>query len=122
MTSDRGSVAPLAIGLLLISFATLAVTASAGSLFLEHRRLQTLAESAAVVSASSASSVQQFLVHLPSRYSASFKNLEISSEQVLDGSTIEVRLCADWQNPITSPFAQASAVICAEAKARSVID
>jgi uncharacterized membrane protein len=109
----------LAIGLLLVSLATGAVAISATSLFVEHRRLQTLAESAAVASVSKSIPVSEFLANLPARYANSFRNLRVSNEQNLDGATTEVILCADWLNPITTAFASSKDVVCAEAKARS---
>ena len=118
MRDERGSIAPLAIGLLLMSLATVAVAVSATSLFVEHRRLQTLAESAAVASASRVMSVSEFLTNLPAKYADSFSNLRLSREQNLDGSTIEVVLCADWLNPIATAFVGTKDVVCAEAKAR----
>ena len=118
MRGERGSIAPLAIGLLLMSLATVAVVVSATSLFVEHRRLQTLAESAAIASASRVTSVSEFLTNLPAKYANSFSNLRLSREQSLDGSTIEVVLCADWLNPIATEFAASKEVVCAEAKAR----
>ena len=118
MRDERGSIAPLAIGLLLMSLATVAVVVSATSLFVEHRRLQTLAESAAIASASRVISVSDFLTNLPAKYANSFSNLRLSREQSLDGSTIEVVLCADWVSPIATAFAATKEVVCAEAKAR----
>jgi uncharacterized membrane protein len=118
MRDERGSIAPLAIGLLLMSLATVAVVVSATSLFVEHRRLQTLAESAAIASASRVMSVSEFLTNLPAKYADSFSNLRLSREQNLDGSTIEVVLCADWLNPIATAFVGTKDVVCAEAKAR----
>jgi len=118
MRDERGSIAPLAIGLLLMSLATVAVAVSATSLFVEHRRLQTLAESAAIASASRVMSVSEFLTNLPAKYADSFSNLRLSREQNLDGSTIEVVLCADWLNPIATAFVGTKDVVCAEAKAR----
>jgi uncharacterized membrane protein len=82
MRDERGSIAPLAIGLLLMSLATVAVVVSATSLFVEHRRLQTLAESAAIASASRVMSVSEFLTNLPAKYADSFSNLRLSREQI----------------------------------------
>lgn len=118
MRDERGSIAPLAIGLLLMSLATIAVVVSATSLFVEHRRMQTLAESAALASASGPVSAAEFLANLPTRYANSFSNLSLSREQNIDGSTIEVVLCADWLNPVATAFAANKNIVCAEAKAR----
>ncbi len=119
MRDERGSIAPLAIGLLLMSLATVGVVVSASSLFIEHRRLQTLAESAAVAGASRAMAVSEFLANIPVKYANSFSNLRVSKEQRLDGTTVEVQLCADWLNPVATAFTSSKDSVCAEAKARA---
>ncbi|MEY4425294.1 MAG: hypothetical protein RJB56_921 [Actinomycetota bacterium] len=119
MRDERGSIAPLAIGLLLMSLATVGVVVSASSLFIEHRRLQTLAESAAVAGASRSMAVSDFLANIPVKYANSFSNLRVSKEQRLDGATVEVQLCADWLNPVATAFTSSKDIVCAEAKARA---
>lgn len=119
MRDERGSIAPLAIGLLLMSLATVGVVVSASSLFIEHRRLQTLAESAAVAGASRSMAVSDFLANIPVKYANSFSNLRVSKEQRLDGATVEVQLCADWLNPVATAFTSSKDSVCAEAKARA---
>lgn len=119
MRDERGSIAPLAIGLLLMSLATVGVVVSASSLFIEHRRLQTLAESAAVAGASRSMAVSEFLANIPVKYANSFSNLRVSKEQRLDGATVEVQLCADWLNPVVIAFTSSKDIVCAEAKARA---
>lgn len=119
MRDERGSIAPLAIGLLLMSLATVGVVVSASSLFIEHRRLQTLAESAAVAGASRSMAVSEFLANIPVKYANSFNNLRVSKEQRLDGKTVEVQLCADWLNPVATVFTSSKDIVCAEAKARA---
>lgn len=112
---DRGSVAPLGIGLAALSLATILTFASAGSLFVLQRRITTLAEAAALSSASSGGSVQDFLsaaAPLP------FQQLVITKEAKLDGLTVEVKLCANWQSPLRVIGVPLARQICGYGAAR----
>lgn len=115
---EKGSIAPLAIGLVLLSFASIAVTVSASSLFVQHRRLQSLAESAAVASASLTITASEFLETLNVVYLQKFEDLSVAEEQNVDGQTFEVKLCSNWRIPFATQFASPGASICADGKAR----
>lgn len=97
VSCERGSVAPLGIGLAALSLAAILTFSAASSLFVLQRRLATLAEASALSAAANGGAVQEFLTiasPLP------FQNLRIANESMSDGVTKEVRLCSTWQSPL----------------------
>ncbi len=122
--NEKGSVAPLGIGLALLSLFTVLATASAGTLFLADRRLTTVAEATALALATdneiySASNLnlqaRNFISSLPGNR---LGNIEIVAVSVQEGSTIRVLLCSNWMNPIKSYSISETGKICSEGLAR----
>lgn len=98
---EGGSVAPLGIGLVALSLATILTFTSASSLYIFHRRLVSVAEFAALASASASASrgvsAGGFI-----RYSdATFTPpLWVIRDEIVDGATREVEVCGVWHSPI----------------------
>jgi hypothetical protein len=113
---DSGSVAPLGIGLALVSLATILVFTSASSMFLLQRRLTSLAEFAALSRAMYGLPVETFLIE--SRANG-LRHLRIATESVTDGHTSEVTLCSTWQSPVPLLFLPAETEICGQGAARA---
>ena len=112
---ERGSIAPMGIGLAILSLAVVLTLAAASSLFVMQRRLTTLAEASALAVSATGGTVQDFLsaaAPLP------FQNLTIANESMIDGLTAEVRLCATWQAPIKVIGIPLSRQICGFGAAR----
>jgi len=114
---DRGSIAPLGIGLALLSLAMILTTVAASSLFLYQKRLLTLAEASALFSASTSEPVQNFLAQANA---SKLGKVTIVKEQMLDGVTVEVRLCSIWHSPFALIGLPLSQVVCAEARSRLI--
>lgn len=113
---EVGSIAPLAIGLAMLSLATILVAASVSSAFVLERRLTTLAEFAALSGAENGLSAVDFLAQAnPSGY----RDLTVAKDDVLDGKTTEVVICASWLPPLPSIITLGSRMICAQGAARA---
>jgi hypothetical protein len=117
MRAERGSVAPLAIGLALLSLAMILATVAASSLFLHQKRLLTLSESAALYAASTSEPVEAFLSQVNH---AKLEQVSIAKEQIVDGLTIEVRLCSIWKSPFAVVGLPLTQLVCAEARSRLI--
>jgi uncharacterized membrane protein len=115
-SAERGSIAPLAIGLALLSLATILVASSASSLFLLERRLTSLAEFAALNSAESGMTAGQFVEGADPR---GFMSLVVARDEVVDGVTSEVILCAKWIAPLPSFIQLGSRDVCGHGAARA---
>jgi hypothetical protein len=113
--NDRGSVAPLGIGLAMLSLAAVMVFVSASSLFVMQKRLTTMAEAAALSEVSNGTSVSEYLLGAGV---TGFHDLKIAKESQADGVTVEVTLCASWQSPIRVLNLLRMQVICSSGAAR----
>lgn len=95
---ESGSLAPLGIGLALLSLATVLVLLAAGSLYLSERRLTSVAESTALATlalldrgAPLGSSAKDFLAKHPLH---GLNEVQIQSVSKPDSKTVRVRLCS----------------------------
>ena len=123
-TSDRGSMAPLGIGLSLLSLMTTLVILAAGSLYLSERRLTSVAESSALYALAKSDVISnqslpryagEFLEMHPLKGLQQVSLIEASSR---DGYTVRVRLCSLWR-PIFDVYIFSDVgIICAEGLAR----
>jgi len=101
---------PLMVGLAAITLVLVFTISTLGSAFIFQRRLVTLAEARAISSITDGPEI-------PS-------NINLLSEkvEVLDGRTVEVRLCAIWQPPFklakSFAFASSDQPICASGLSR----
>lgn len=116
LDAERGSIAPFAIGLALIALVAVLMSVSAGSIFLLERRLTSLAEFAALSRIEAGIPATDFLLETkPQGFSA----LTVAKDEVLDGVTAEVRLCATWNPPLTVYFKFARRQVCGFGAARA---
>jgi hypothetical protein len=123
-TSDRGSMAPLGIGLSLLSLMTTLVILAAGSLYLSERRLTSVAESTALYALAKSDVISnqslpryagEFLEMHPLKGLQQVSLIEANSK---DGFTVRVRLCSLWR-PIFDVYIFSDVgMICSEGLAR----
>jgi hypothetical protein len=107
----------LAIGLALLSLAAILTTVAASSLFLFQKRLLTLAEATALFSVSTGEPAQSFLTQLKT---SRFGQIAVAKDQIIDGKTVEVRLCAQWVSPFAVVGLPLTQIVCAEARSRLI--
>lgn len=113
---DSGSIAPLGIGLALLSLAAILMFASMSSIFLLQRRLTTLAEFAALSGVRYSLTAEVFL-----RESgvSGLSGLRVGSDTVSDGLTRQVTICSAWQAPVPTFFRLLPREICGSGAARA---
>ena len=113
---EAGSIAPLAIGLGLVSLATILATSCATSFFLLERRLTTLAEFSALAGVEQGMTVVDFVNE---GQPAGFRSLVVESDELTDGVTREVVICATWIPPVSGLIQLPSRQLCAKGEARA---
>ena len=113
---DAGSSAPLGIGLALISLATILVFASVSSVFLLQRRLTSLAEYAAL---SNARYNVPAAVFIRETGGLGIKDLRVAAENMVDGLTIEVKICSTWQPSMPKLVELPKIEVCGRGAARA---
>ena len=112
---DKGSVAPLGLGLAMLSLAATLTFSAAGSLYIFQNRLTTMAEEAAVFEAASAGDANDYLALESSDLS---KQITVAKDENLDGVTTEVKLCAIWSWPLAFIDFLADQTVCGYGAAR----
>ena len=114
MRSERGSIAPLGIGLMSILLALFFTLVCANSMYLLKNRLTAVAEFAALAEARVGKTASEFLDEslYPGEY---FVGSDSSSDQI----TTEVSICAIWQAPLPLVSDLADLKICGQGAARS---
>jgi hypothetical protein len=124
IASERGSMAPLGIGLSLLSLMTTLVILAAGSLYLSERRLTTVAESTALYALAKSDVISN--QSLP-RYAGEFlemhplsglQQVSLMEASTRDGYTVRVRLCSLWRPLFDSYIFSEVGMICSEGLAR----
>lgn len=140
MRRDDGSTLPLTIFFGMLSLALILVVVAATSLYLERKRLFTLADGAALVGAEAfqlrdatptsngvrpvlsspqvAAAVEAYLSSIPT---AEFTDLTIDRAESSDGRSATVALSSSWQAPVLGPLLPEVRVEVT-AVARSVFD
>ena len=116
VTSEEGSIAPLALGLAILSAATILVTAVSTSVYLHERRLVSLAESMAIANTEQDLSVDSLRSLLAP---SSLRIASVKQELLSDGSTNQVTVCANWNPPFFTPWTASQVMVCGKAQARS---
>lgn len=114
--TERGSIAPLGIGLFFISATLLVAISAAGSLFVFQKRLTNFAESGALFVASTDQSIEQYL---EVANFDQFTSLKASDRRLPDGKTVQVTACASWVAPMDILIKFSSREICSYANARA---
>jgi hypothetical protein len=113
---DVGSVAPLGIGLALLSLSAMLAFTAASSIFLLQRRLITLSVFASLSGARYGLSAEVFLRESgPS----GMTGLRVEADQVLDGVTRQVTICSRWQSPFPAFTKFLQPEICGSGAARA---
>lgn len=115
--NDKGSIAPLAIGLAMISLVAILTTVAASSLFLYQKRLLTLAEATALFAVTTGEPAKTFLTI---EATANIGPITVAQEQMVDGQTLEVRLCSEWASPFAVVGIPLAQIVCAEARSRLI--
>ena len=138
---DDGSTLPLIAFYAFLSLVLILLVVAASSLYLERKRLFTLADGAALVGAEAfdldrvqltpdgprpilespdvATAVAGYLANAPT---AGFESLSLDRAQTVDGRSATVTLSARWQPPIVSLLVPEGFPIEVTALARSVFD
>ncbi len=139
MKRDDGSILPLTIFFGMLSLALILVVVAATSLYLERKRLFTLADGAALVAAESfrldsvrptgsgfrpelraadvSAAASTYLAGIPT---AEFHELTLERADTPDGLSASVTLSAEWLPPLVSPLLPQGVHVEVTAVARSV--
>jgi hypothetical protein len=117
--SEAGSIAPLGIGLILLSVAMMLTILSSASLFIFQKRLTTIAESAALFAVAKNNEDAGSVEFLSKTRESGFINLSLKNLLLPDHQTIEVQACAIWQPPVISFSELTSREVCSRASARA---
>lgn len=122
--NELGSMAPIGIGLSLLSLLTTLVILAAGSFYLSERRLTAVAESTALYALAKSDTISN--QYLP-RYAGEFlevhplkglQQVSLIEASTRDGFTVRVRLCSLWR-PIFNVYIFSDVgIICSEGLAR----
>lgn len=138
-SSDEGSTLPLTIFFGVLSLALILVVAAATSLYLERKRLFTLADGAALMgaeafrledvtaanggyraalrSADVAAAAETYLAGIPT---TEFTHLSLDDARSIDGASASVTLSADWVPPVLGAILPEGVRVEVTATARSV--
>jgi hypothetical protein len=123
-SGDEGSLAPLGIGLALISLATVLAVIASGSLYLTERRLTGVAESTALnvlieargnLSQNLSSIARSYLSQHALRGLQEVSLVEASSS---DQKTVKIRLCSVWRPIFENYIFSEIGMVCSEGLAR----
>lgn len=123
-SSERGSLAPLGIGLAMISLALVLAILSAGSLYLTERRLTTVAESTAIaVLIDARGNLAQPLSPIASRWLATqplrgLHQVQLMEVSSVDQRSVRVRLCSSSRPIFENYMFSEIGKVCSEALAR----
>lgn len=139
---DRGSILPLIAGFGALALAVVLIVTAATSLYLERKRLFTLADGAALVGAESFDladvevtptgvlrprltdeqverGAQQYLAEAPA---GGLENLQLVAASTPDGLSARVTLAADWRPPMLAILLPEGLRLEVTATGRSVFD
>lgn len=122
--SERGSLAPLGIGLAMISLTAVLVVISSGSLYLTERRLTGVAESTALnVLVEAEGNLQQDLSFYAGEYLSQLSvsglhQLTLIEASSSDARTVRIRLCSLWRPIFDSYLLPEIGRVCSEGLAR----
>ena len=122
--SEQGSLAPLGIGLAMVSLATVLAIVGSGSLYITERRLTGVAESAALsVLMESGGNLNQNLVSMASRYLSEIPLEGLYQVTLVEASsadlrTVRIRLCSVWQPIFENYIFSEIGRVCSEGLAR----
>jgi hypothetical protein len=122
--NEQGSLAPLGIGIAMLSLTTVLAVLASASLYLTERRLTTVAESTAIsvlidakgnLSQSLSPFARRWLEQQPLRGLDQVELIEVSS---VDQRTVRVRLCSSSKELFVNYIFSEIGRVCSEALAR----
>ena len=122
--NEQGSLAPLGIGIAMLSLTTVLAVLASASLYLTERRLTTVAESTAIsvlidakgnLSQSLSPLARRWLEQQPLRGLDQVELIEVSS---IDQRTVRVRLCSSSKELFVNYIFSEIGRVCSEALAR----
>lgn len=116
LKAEGGSLAPLGIGLFVITLGLVLAIVSASSLFIFQKRLTNISESAALFAVATGEPVQSFLDLTDS---AAFKSLRMNAGYSSDSATLRVQSCALWSAPVILLGQLNEIEVCSHAAARA---
>jgi hypothetical protein len=116
ISQDRGSLAPLGVGLFAISLSFVLSLSAAQSMFIFQKRLTNFSEMAAIFAVTHNRSASEFQSRVGS---AGFIELEVKDRRLEDGKTQLVEACALWVSPVMSSVVSAPIQICSRASSRA---
>ena len=123
-SSERGSLAPLGIGLAMLSLTLVLAILAAGSLYLTERRLTTVAESTAIaVLIDVQGNLAQPLAPIASKWLGSqplrgLFQVELVEVSSIDQRSVRVRLCSNSKPIFENYMFSEIGRVCSEALAR----
>ena len=123
-SSERGSLAPLGIGLAMISLSLVLAMLTAGSLYLTERRLTTVAEATAIaVLIDARGNLAQPLAPMASRWLATqalrgLHQVQLMEVSSVDQRSVRVRLCSSSRPIFENYMFSEIGKVCSEALAR----
>ena len=122
--NEQGSLAPLGVGIAMLSLTTVLAVLASASLYLTERRLTTVAESTAIsvlidakgnLSQSLSPLARRWLEQQPLRGLDQVELIEVSS---VDQRTVRVRLCSSSKELFVNYIFSEIGRVCSEALAR----
>jgi hypothetical protein len=123
-SGELGSLAPLGIGLAMVSLAVVLTTLASGSLYLTERRLTGVAESTALAVLFSADgNLLQDLTPLATGYLSELSLQGLYRVTVIEAAspdlqTVRIRLCSLWQPIFENYLFSDTGKVCSEGMAR----
>ena len=123
-SSDQGSLAPLGIGLSMLSLAVVVAIVASGSLYLTERRLTGVSESTALtVLVEAEENLEQDLYPLASRYLRDLPLRGLHQVTLVEASssdlkTVRIRLCSVWRPIFENYMFSEIGRVCSEGLAR----
>lgn len=123
-SGERGSLAPLGIGLAMVSLTAVVAIVASGSLYLTERRLTGVAESTALsVLIETEGNLDQDLFVVASRYLGALSLNGLYEVSLVEASssdlkTVRIRLCSVWRPIFENYIFSEKGRVCSEALAR----
>lgn len=121
---ENGSLAPLGIGLAVISLSAVLAILASGSLYLTERRLTSVAESTALaVLADAQGNLNQPLEPLANSYLSQIappgiQDMVLVTASADDSKTVKIRICSKWLPIFGNYIFSDTGRVCSEAFAR----
>jgi len=113
--AERGSMLPLFLGLVAISGCLALGLAEVCSSYIFRESIQELADQTALISASKG---LKTTVEASPELAKLSKRIQLAEYQLVEGKTVELKLCGAWQGWLKLPGLNLQKQVCASAAAR----